>query len=169
MSEDENPCLFTQEQLRDKKGRLKTQSLFFEYRHRGTGYEIYNLKDYDLNGCLSMYKIYMAEPTEYDAAMRLLGSWHHWNRLCETAWFQVYLDEWRKERAERDEAIGYASLLLSAKEGNVAAARVVAGIDQKKRGAPGKKEKAKKVKEETDLEKFIRESKKASKGLQPKH
>ena len=165
MIEGAKPCPFTQDQLRDTKGRLKTQSLFFEYRHRNTGNEIYNLKDYDLNGCISMYKIYMEEPTEYHAAMRLLGSWLHWNRLCETAWFRLFLDVWRKERAERDEALGYASLLDSARDGNVAASRVIAGIDQKKRGAPSKKEKAKTQKEEDELLTFVKKSELIRQGI----
>lgn len=121
----------------------KTQALFYEFRHQ-TKMPVedipYNLKTKDWQGTKSMYLIYMQYETEYDAAIALLGSWPHWERLRKAPWFAKHLEEWNAERALRDEALARKTLLNQAREGNVTAAKAILAKDNK-RGRPSNKEK----------------------------
>ena len=50
-----------------------------------------------------MKELYLrvADPTEYEFAMKVLGSWQHWEVLTSLAWFQPHLKEWREELMAR--------------------------------------------------------------------
>lgn len=146
--------------LIDKQGRRRTKSLFWEYRLESDGqYEpVFTLADYDRPcGCKSMYHIYMAADTEYEAAQTLLGSWAHWEKLCECTWFKPFIDQWRKEVRIREKAIAKTVLLEQASEGNVTAAKALIEED-KKRGRPSKQEIAQNAKEAEEVEEFLRKS-----------
>lgn len=124
--------------------RLKgtTQALFWEYRFVTTTNlpAPYNLKEYDWKGSKSMYQIYMACDTEYDAAITLLGSWPHWQKLCRCGWFQSYIEDWREERKLREQAIAKKALIKKAKEGDVSASRALLQDEKKPKGRPKNKE-----------------------------
>ncbi|MGD9382191.1 MAG: hypothetical protein PVI03_07080 [Candidatus Thorarchaeota archaeon] len=114
-----------------------TQALFYEHRHFTTCQipAPYNLKEVDWKGSKSMYQIYMSYETEYEAAIALLGSWPHWQRLCKCKWFQPYKEKWDKEREVREEALAKKTLIDQTREGNVTAAKAL--LDKKKpRGRP---------------------------------
>lgn len=117
--------------------------LFYEYRHQTTTgtIPVYTLKDTDWKDCSSMYLIYMEEESEYEAAMKLLGSWAHWNKLCKCTWFKPYLEAWRDERDIKEAAIGKKTLIEAALDGNVTAAKELVNkvIKPKKMGRPTKK------------------------------
>lgn len=119
--------LFPKDRLRNASGTPLTQALFYEYRHQCPDYTpIYNLKwEEDCKGTISMYRVYMESASEYEAAVRLLGSWKHWLKLCDCTWFNEYLEEWREEKAIQEKAIGKATLIAQAKAGNVNAARIL--------------------------------------------
>lgn len=124
-----------------------TAALFWEKRHTSAVEErgltsMYNLGTRDHDGTLSMYQIYMQCATEYEAAIVLLGSLTHWKLLLECKWFQPHIEQWRKDMALRDEAIGRQALLMAASKG-VPAAGTALIRDAGKRGAkplnpPGK-------------------------------
>ena len=117
-------CIFPRKKLLSSIGSQLTQGLFYEYRHQTPTTEcLYTLKDTDWNGCKSMYLIYMNAGSEYEAALKLLGSWSHWNKLCQCTWFKPYIESWREEREIREAAIGKATLIDKALEGNVSAAK----------------------------------------------
>ena len=124
-----------------------TSALFWENRctskteQRGMK-PIYNLSTRDHNGTLSMYHIYMQCLTEYEAALVLLGSLSHWNRLCERNWFRPHIEAWRAEMAIRDEAIGRAAMISGAANGNYAAGKALVSHTkvQAQRGRPKKVE-----------------------------
>lgn len=105
-----------------------TQSLFYEFRHKTSGKvrAPYCLKDYDYTyggfTYLSMYMIYMECDSEYEAGIRLLGSYSHWCRLKDTSWFAPYFERWEDERNIRDEAMARSVLISLAEAGNVTAA-----------------------------------------------
>ena len=84
--------------FKDSQGRFRTQSLFIEYPHASYP-AFFTLKKQDKNGAISMYKKYMeiADPTEYKVAIRLLGSWNHWQALKRSKWFMEHLTDWREE------------------------------------------------------------------------
>lgn len=88
--------------FKDSQGRFRTQSLFCEHQHES--YPAYfTLKKYDhtKNGIVyrSLYRKYMeiGDPTEYQVAVRLFGSWDHWLTLIKSKWFMDHLTGWREE------------------------------------------------------------------------
>ena len=88
--------------LKDDQGRFRTQSLFWESRH--PNYQpVFTTKKRDHEGCSSMYLKYMeiGDPTEYQVAIRLLGSWDHWQALCASKWFSALVGGWREELKTR--------------------------------------------------------------------
>jgi hypothetical protein len=116
-----------------------TAALFWEKRHTSACEErgltpMYNLGTLDHDGTVSMYQIYMQCATEYEAALVLLGSLRHWSMLLECKWFKPHIDQWRKDMALRDEAIGRQALLMAAAKGVPAAGSALIR-DAGKRGA----------------------------------
>ncbi len=112
--------------FKDSQGRWLTKALFFEMSSpdmRDKYPPKYTLKDYEHEGLPSAKEIYLAslDPTEYQAAQDLLGSWKHWTVLCESDWFKPYLEEWRIELevAIRSKAV---SLMRAHSAGSSAAA-----------------------------------------------
>lgn len=136
-------CPFTKEQLTASNGMLLTQGLFYEYRFQGEADPIYTLKEHDWNKCKSMYLIYMSCESEYEAAIKLLGSWSHWRKLCQCSWFKPYIDSWREEVEIREAAIGKKTLIEQAELGSVSAAKELYNQVKKKgtSGRPSKKDK----------------------------
>jgi len=118
-----------------------TQALFYEFRHQSTSSvkPPYNLKDKDWKGTKSMYLLYMEYDTEYDAALALLGSWPHWEKLCKTKWFAQHKEKWDAERKLRDESLARKTLLEQAKDGNVTAAKAILAKETQ-RGRPKNKQ-----------------------------
>jgi hypothetical protein len=86
---------------KDGVGRYRTLSLFFEYNKNAAEYTSpYSLKKHQLlSNPPSLYLRYMEiqDPTEYKFAQAVLGSWDHWNALCECAWFKPYIQDWRED------------------------------------------------------------------------
>lgn len=132
----EDPVVI-REFMRDASGRQKTASLFEESIQpptRENGYEpLYSLRDYDYNGKPSAYQIYIHSADESEAALKLVGSYQHWRKLCSLDWFINGVVEWgfeglarwRKDMSERDSTTAKKALLLLVQEGNVTAARAL--------------------------------------------
>jgi len=94
--EDGNPF----EVFKDDQGRLRTASLFKEKREASKYPSYFTLKPGAAPvGHVSMHDKYMeiSDPTEYQVAMTLLGSWDHWQRLCAAKWFKPHVEAWREE------------------------------------------------------------------------
>lgn len=107
-------------------GHYLTQALFYEFRYQTKAeYIPYTLRERDHGDYLSMYKIYMACDSEYEAAQKLLNSWKHWEILCASPWFAPEIAKWREEREIKDAALGKSVLIEKAQEGNVPAARAL--------------------------------------------
>lgn len=122
-----------------------TKGLFYEHRHHTTVKEKapYTLKNMDKMDCTghvykSMYMIYMSCDSEYEAAIVLLGSYPHWQKLKRCSWFQDYVEVWEQERNIRDEAIARSILVRLAECGNVTAARTLYANAEKTKGKIGR-------------------------------
>lgn len=137
--------------LKDSKGRWRIRSLFWEMVTPAQRKEFvppYTLKEEDFTNeegtFVSARAIYLAakDPTEYEAAMALLGSWEHWKKLLEVDWFVAELTKWREELeiALKSEAI--AAMRLTAKtegsKGTAAAKFIAQGGWEEKKGRPSK-------------------------------
>lgn len=99
-----DPILF------DMRGARRTASLFFETTSDEQLEPVFTLRDYEKRGLPSAYLLYMESETEYDAAMKLVGSMGHWRTLCAKPWFMtgdpdkgiMGLEQWRLDMAARD-------------------------------------------------------------------
>ena len=120
--------------------RHYTQALFYEYRHKSSSkiQAPYTLKNYDVNiggrHYRSMYMEYMACDSEYEAAIKLLGSYAHWTRLTSTNWFAPYIEQWEEERNIRDDALARSVIVRLAEAHNVTAAKSLQAVSQKSKG-----------------------------------
>jgi hypothetical protein len=135
--------------LKDAQGRFRTQSLFIETPHES--YPAYfTIKKYDFEKggktYISMYRKYMeyADPTEYNFAQMVLGSWDHWLAMQRNAKFREHLVGWREELRIKIESARYHEMVKAAKQGKTTASEWLAkrygeGV---KRGRPSKAEKA---------------------------
>lgn len=108
-----------------------TQAMFFEHRYSTTSKVTapYCLKPYDWekDGITyrSMYLIYMSCDSEYEAAIKLLGSYPHWQKLAKAPWFRKHLDKWNDELVLREQALAKSELVALTQRGNVTAARTL--------------------------------------------
>jgi len=119
-------------------------------------------------GLPSAYQIYMASDSEYEAAMKLVGSWNHWQRLLkcppflngpEDAFSWTGLNDWRREKEIKDKAIAYNQLKINAAGGNVQAQKIVYDGDktEAKRGRPSKDEVRNAAKKQAELDARMKE------------
>tara|TARA_R110000772_G_scaffold105055_3_gene206645 strand:+ start:197 stop:715 length:519 start_codon:yes stop_codon:yes gene_type:complete len=137
-------CCVDTTKLRASNGVMKTEGLFWERAaglaeknpQRPPPTPVYTLKDYDHNGYPSMYLLYMECATEYEAALRLLGSWRHWKKLSSSKFFLEFLTEWREERKLAEESMARTTILESIIDGNVSAAKTI--LDEGKRKIAGR-------------------------------
>lgn len=94
-------------------------------------------------------KVYMeiADPTEYKAAMELVGNWAHWQEIRNQAELKPIFDEWAEELRVKlhSEAIN-AMIQHSMEKGGTAAAKWLA-----EGGAAGKKKVGRPKKEEVPI------------------
>lgn len=126
-----------------ENGVYRTQSLFIEYKRADSNinHYPYTLKERDSKrtNAISMYRIYMECGTEYEAAIKLLNSWKHWEILCEAPCFKAHIKRWREEREIREAALGKSVLIKAAEEGNTTAARALIDLSGKRKpGRPSK-------------------------------
>ena len=126
-----------------------TKAMFYEHRFQTTVKEKapYTLRKQDKvdekSGHVyrSMYLIYMQCDSEYEAAIKLLGSYPHWRKLKRCSWFHDHFEAWEAERNIRDEAIARSILVRLAMVGNVTAARTLyTNSKDKLRGKLGRPE-----------------------------
>lgn len=154
------------DKLKDAQGRFRTQSLFCEHPHES--YRAYfTLKkfDYEKDGktYISLYLKYMeiADPTEYQVAIRMFGSWDHWQALTRSKWFGAHLTGWREELKTKLESDRFYEMQQVATQdrGSAQAVQATKWLADRygdkataKRGRPSKAEKAQhlnKLKDET--------------------
>jgi len=88
---------------KDKEGRWRTLSLFKEtctQASKDNGYmPVFTLKDSDPSGLPSMRRhfILSEDPTGYETAMDLLGSWDQWEKIFQGKRFKEELEKWQGE------------------------------------------------------------------------
>lgn len=141
------------EVLFDARGHRRTGSLFAEMSQDRNRTPIFTLKDYDNNGLVSLYQLYMESADEYDAAMRSVGSMTHWRKLMSSRWFMsgdpdknfTGLESWRKDMQARDASRAKAVLVQKVSEGDRQAAQFLmtystkgefAGLQQSTKAGP---------------------------------
>lgn len=131
-------------------GRLATASLFYELNdYDSKGVSVYSIGPEDIvlgdgSTRISARKIYMeqADPTEYRAAIALLGDWRHWQVLVNSAKFKPVIEEWREELRTAIQSEAMAVIMDDAKQNPISARWLVEQSAPKniKRGRPSKAE-----------------------------
>lgn len=121
--------------LRDKRNVRRTQSLFIEMNNDEKKYpSLYTMKTRDRDGLISAYQVFMHSVNEREAALKLVGDYEHWDKLCELQWFKegstakgfTGILQWRKDMQERDLTLAKETLLYNAKTRcDVSAARAL--------------------------------------------
>jgi hypothetical protein len=102
--------------FKDNQGRYRTKSLFIETPHESFP-AFFTVKKYDVEkGGRTYYSLYLkymevADPTEYQVALRLFGSWDHWQALCRAGWFRELVTGWREELKVKLESDRYHEML----------------------------------------------------------
>jgi hypothetical protein len=122
--------------LFDNSNRLRTRSLFVEtidWSQEKKGVEpLYSLTEYEREGKPSAYQIFIHCVSEYEAAMKLVGSLRHWRKLLALKWFvegvegiamSEGLGVWRKDMAHRDASIAKGVLFKGAGKNDTSSAR----------------------------------------------
>jgi len=91
--------------------------MFYELCGSDKTYVLYTLKDWDHEGYPSLYRLYMEEndPTEYRFATKYLDGWEHWETLSSQAYFQPYVERWRKELELRFKSQALARIMSESK------------------------------------------------------
>lgn len=108
--------------LFDSQGKTLTTGLFKETKFPNVKNPApFSLKDW--------HDIYVGcnDPTEYQQAMLLLGSWSHWLRLRENQTLAAIFDEWQMEVEVRMRSEAVVSMVSHSKrDGGTAASRWLA-------------------------------------------
>jgi hypothetical protein len=87
--------------FKDSSNRWLTSALFVETNDTDGKYApIFTLGEEDKGDYISLKRKYLEylDPTEYNFAKVIFGSYLCWENLCKTTWFKEYADQWRKER-----------------------------------------------------------------------
>jgi|SRR5690606_2923985 len=126
---------------------------------------IYTMMDREVNELPSAHQVFIHSADEYEAAMKLVGSWKHWKRLIEHKWFREGhtkwdgLDSWREEMELKKKSRATRALInLVVQNDRGAATRILDEFQPKqKRGRPSKEEIKREARMEVGLLKDLEE------------
>jgi uncharacterized protein Usg len=154
---------------KDKMSRFRTLSLFVEM-HKGQDNPdlkpVFTLGTEDKGEHISLRKIYLeiSDPTEYEFALHVFGSWQHWDKLRQAQWFRKYLDRWRDELEVKlkSQAVGRMRQISNSPATQALAASKFlidrGWIDKEsKRGRPSKEEKERIQKQDAEVKERVDE------------
>jgi hypothetical protein len=83
----------------------------------------------------------IADPTGYEAAMELIGNWEHWLLLCKAPSFAAEKAKWDAEVEAKLRSLAIKELKKQSKlPTGTAAAKLLAGIEGRKKKEPESKE-----------------------------
>lgn len=89
----------TNNKFRSSNGARYLKAIFLEEAVPTKENVVYTLKDEDVDGFPSLYRLYMetSDPTEWRFAKNFLDGWEHWQMLCQCSWFEPIVARWREE------------------------------------------------------------------------
>jgi len=117
--------MFSVEQLRNPSGKLRTKALFYELSYDDTSFAILTLKPQDIEAhgkyYVSLHKLYIAmvpnDPTEYEFAQTVFGSWETWQQMQKSPLLRGYFEKWRKEATVKIKSHAIQAIAMEMKEG----------------------------------------------------
>lgn len=133
------------------EGRTITAGLFYETKAAASEVEaIYTLKEDDLERDGKVYpslkRIYLSydDPTEYQFAIDIFGTWKYWQMIQSSPAVKRYVQEWREELEVKTKSEALRETIKASKGTSsqaFAAAKFIATEGWKsKRGRPSKEE-----------------------------
>ena len=140
-------------QMKDRMGRYRTQSLFWETRSDEKGYiPLFTRKNYDhtVDGVVypSLKLIYLSydhiPEFEYEFAMDIFGTWEHWQMFANDSIFRKDVREWRQELDIKIKSEALRGVFLASKTDDAKGVQAMRYLADKgyspKRGRPSKEE-----------------------------
>lgn len=169
----------TEELVRSPTNRRKTLSLFIEtinpaqFKKYGPVMTLAEKPKWDYlreTWLPSAKQIFVLSNSEYEGAMKLVGSMEHWNMLLDCDWFVngkekdasfTSLTQWKKEQQDRIASLAQTHLLEAAMAGNVTAIKALlyGNSAGPKRGRPSKEEVKGELKKQTREEQSVQSDK----------
>jgi len=118
--------MYSLSQLKTDNGIIRTKSLFYELSYDDPEFALFTLKEEDIvmpNGrpatCLG--KLYIAfatmDPTEYQFANSVFGSWEVWEKMQTTVPLRKPIDKWRREAEVKRKSLAFESVVKEIQEG----------------------------------------------------
>ena len=108
------------------QGVIRTKSLFYELSYDNQEHVLFTLKEHDIelpNGrpLVALSKIFidsvMTDPTEYDFAQAVFGSWEVWEKITKQPKLKQHIEKWRREATIKRKALAFRSVLSEVQEG----------------------------------------------------
>ena len=143
--------LLKPEDAKDHVNSWRKGSLFFEINTSALT-PVFTLKredhEYKGNTYKAIYPLFIElvvdDPTEYDFAMAVFGSWAHWQKISESNMMKEFFEEWRIEAEVARRSLMLKNIIKTAttegSKGTTAAKYIAEHGWQKKRGRPSKVE-----------------------------
>jgi len=140
---------------KDSIYRYLTHAMFFESRTKGFDATFtFKEQDHEYEGVhyTSMRKLYleMEDPTEYLFAQEVLGSWDHWQKLCNSALVFEHIKKWREELEIKLKAKAIGAMvdtaLTAGSKGTTAAKWLATGGFNSGKGRPTKADRERQAK-----------------------
>lgn len=117
--------MYNLSQLKTENGIIRTKSLFYELSYVDPEYALFTLKEEDMvmpNGkpITALSKLYIAfatmDPTEYQFAISVFGSWEVWEKMQLTAPLKKPIEKWRKEAEVKLKSLAFESVVKEIQE-----------------------------------------------------
>ena len=122
-------ALFEHSVFTNNSNTVRTIALFAETSKTPDFTPVMCLSDVPKEGYLHLKPIFLQfcveDPTEYDFAIHVFGSWHIWERVCEANSVKYYVDRWRAECDIARKRTAFKAIIKEARQGKTptAAAR----------------------------------------------
>lgn len=87
---------------------------------------LYTTETKDTNGLVSAHRVYMDSTSEYEVAIKLVGSWDHWQYMLQhSKKVRLMIEDWREEKDLLDKTTAKELLWISAQKGSVTAQKAL--------------------------------------------
>lgn len=121
--------MFSPGYFKSDNGKTRTKSLFYELSYTDPGSAIFTLKDEDLEKdgkiYISLKKLYLslapADPTEYDFAQTVFGSWETWQAIANSPYLTSWIGACRREMEVKVKSTAIKALAEEMRSGGRAA------------------------------------------------
>ena len=117
--------MFKANQLRTENNVIRTKSLFYELSYVNPEHVIFTLKEDDIilpdgRPAVALSKLFIAyttmDPTEYQFAINVFGSWEVWEKLQTTIPLKKPIAKWRREAEVKRKSMAFESVINEVKE-----------------------------------------------------